>query len=220
MADRIPTGANATVKVFGLNSSHQRLLEALKRLGSATTPTLAERVRLNVETVRHHLRRLDELGLVERAGTRTTGPGRPEVLHTLTAEAEALFPRREGEVLRALAEHLKQTGNEQLLESFFESYIDERRPAALARVAPLEGRERLEEVARILSELGFMAEADTGDSGELHLCHCPLRELVGATRIPCRAEMGFVAELLGTSPSRRSYIPAGDAACSYHAGVL
>lgn len=219
MRDGTTGGAHGGANVPGLSESQQRLLNALKRIGAATTPVLAECVELNVETVRHHLRKLESLGLVERAGTRSMGPGRPEVVHTLTATADALFPRREGEVLHALALHLKQTGNEQLLETFFRSYIDERRPEAMARVAPLEGRARLDEVARILSELGFMAEAGEGDSSELRLCHCPLRDLVGATKVPCRAEMGFVTELLGgeASPRRSSYIPAGDTSCSYEA---
>ncbi len=208
-------GANAP----GLGESQQELLGALKRLGATTIPVLAGTIGLNVETVRHHLRMLTSLGLVERAGTRSTGPGRPEVVYALSAGSEALFPRREGEVLRALAEHLKQTGNEGLLESFFESYIDARRSDALARVAPLDGRARLDEVARILSELGFMATAEAGEAAGLRLCHCPLRELVGATTIPCRAEMGFVRELLGTRLTRLSYIPAGDTACSYRAGA-
>lgn len=201
--------------VPGLSESQRRLLETLKRNGSATTPVLAEATGLNVETVRHHLRRLEGLGLARRAGIRISGPGRPEVVHALTAEADAFFPQREGEVLRELAEHLKRTGNEALLESFFEAYIGDRRAEALARVAPLEGRARLEEVARILSELGFMAEAEGGDSPALRLCHCPLRELVGATTIPCRAELAFVRELLGAPSTRLSHIPAGDIACRY-----
>lgn len=203
----------------GLGESQRELLGALKRLGATTIPVLAEAVGLNVETVRHHLRMLTRLGLVERAGTRSGGPGRPEVVFALSGTAEALFPRREGEVLRALAEHLKRTGNEALLDSFFESYIGARRSEALARVAPLEGRARLAEAARILSELGFMAMAESGDSPRLRLCNCPLRELVGATTIPCRAEMGFVRELVGARLTRLSYIPAGDAACAYRVGA-
>lgn len=192
------------------------LLGALKRRGSATVPELAEDAGLNVETVRHHLRVLGSRGLVERRGARRSGPGRPEVEYGLTREAEALFPRREGELLRELVVHLKRTGNEALLEEFFESYIGERRGAALARVEGLEGRARVEEAGRILTELGFMAEVESeGERSQLRLCHCPLRDVVDVTTVPCRAELGFVRELIGERLTRLSYIPAGDAACTY-----
>jgi predicted ArsR family transcriptional regulator len=132
-----------------------------------------------------------------------------------------LFPRREAEVLRELALHLVRTGQEQILRDFFDAYVDARREAAMARVGPLEGRARLDEAARILTELGFMARVEEAPEGpKLRLCHCPLRELVEVSTIPCRAEIGFVRELLGEGSSRVSYIPDGDASCSYRAKSL
>ena len=214
------TAEAGAVSAPGLSATRRELLNGIKRRGSATIPVLAEEAGLNVETVRHHLQALTSDGLVERRGTRSSGPGRPEVVYALTAASEALFPRREGEILRGLVVHLMSTGNAGLLEEFFERYIGERREAALARVAGLEGRARAEEAARILSELGFMASADAGaDLPELRLCHCPLREVVDVTRIPCRAELGFLRELLGERLTRLSYIPAGDASCTYRRGA-
>ncbi|HSJ09900.1 MAG TPA: winged helix-turn-helix transcriptional regulator [Longimicrobiales bacterium] len=208
--------ARADITAPGMAPSQQRILELLKRAGGAAIPELATGVGLNIETVRHHLRALEALGYVARRGTRVVGPGRPEVVYALAPEAEKLFPRREGAVLKALAAHLKETGNESLLEAFFDSYIGERRADALARVDGLSGTARVEEVARILSELGFMAEVELGRGRpRLHLCHCPLRELVEVSRVPCRAELGFIRELLGDPLTRLAYIPSGDASCSY-----
>lgn len=209
-----PTG----VKAPGLPASQQQILELLKRAGATTIPVLAEGLRLNVETVRHHLKALESLGYVERRGTRPTGPGRPEVVYGLSAAAGQLFPNREGELLRGLVAHLKETGNEKLLRDFFARWIDARRPEARARVEGLSGVERVQEVARILSELGFMASVETGPGQpRLRLCNCPMRELVEASRIPCQAELGFVRELLGAPLTRLSFIPAGDSTCSYRA---
>jgi len=218
-SDRSATDAG--VRAPGLAVSQQHVLERLKRGGPSTIPVLAEALGLNVETIRHHLRALESLGYVERRGTRPAGPGRPEVIYGLTGMAEQLFPRLEGELLRALAAHLKETGNESLLKDFFEKWIETQRADALARVDGLTGAARVEEVARILSELGFMASAETG-SGQprIHLCHCPMRELVEVSRVPCQAELGFVRELLGAPLTRLAFIPAGDATCSYKARSL
>lgn len=204
------------MSALGLGGSQRRLLDELKRRGTATIPELAAEVGRNIETVRGHLKSLVEYGLVQRTASRSTGRGRPEVVYGLTLDAEAFFPRREGETLRELASHLVKTGKAQVLQEFFEGRIGERRAEALARVQHLEGRARVEEVARIFSELGFMAVVGN-DAGapQLRLCHCPIRELVHSTRIPCMTEIGLVKELLGERLTRVSYLPAGDASCSY-----
>lgn len=199
-----------------MTPSHRALLDALKRRGRSGVPQLAEELGLNIETVRDHLKTLVARELVRREGAVRSGPGRPEIVYALTDAAEVLFPRREGEILRELGTYLVKGGNEQLLRDFFTQYIGKRREEVASRVAHLDGRARLEEVARIFSELGFMPVIEEkDDTPRLRLCHCPLRDLVDATKIPCRAEIGFLAELLDERLTRVSYIPAGDDSCSY-----
>ncbi len=200
-----------------LNSSQRAILDLFKYRGTQTIARLADVLGLNVETIREHVRRLAQEGLVRREGTRSEGRGRPEIEYGLTADAERLFPRREPEVLRLLAEYLRREDHQDVLEGFFDEWIDERKSAAAERVAGLFGRDRLDEVADILSELGFMAVVDDEADGppRLRLCHCPLRSLVDATKMPCRVEIGLVQELLGADLVRETYIPAGDASCSY-----
>ncbi len=108
-------GGRSRLKAPGLGESQGAILELLKRQGRTTIPMLALELGLNIETVRHHLKTLAGQGLVRREGSRRAGPGRPEVVYGLTPEAESLFPRREGEILRELASYLVQTGNEAAL---------------------------------------------------------------------------------------------------------
>lgn len=190
------------------------LLDALKYRGRATVPELAADLDLNVETIREHLRTLEARMLVRREGTQQQGPGRPEVLFGLTPEAEALFPRREGEMLQALARYLVAQGQTPLLREFFREHAAERRERGLARVAGLTGRKRLREVVRLFDDMGFMPVLEeTGTT--LRLCHCPLRDLVEATQLPCREEIGLLRELLGSPLVRVTHMPRGDAACAY-----
>jgi predicted ArsR family transcriptional regulator len=208
------------LKAAGLGDSQGSILEFLKRAGQATIPQMARALRLNIETVRGHLKALQRSELARRDGHRKRGTGRPEGIYRLTRYAESLFPRLEGEVLRELATYLVQSGQEEALRGFFELRIGSRREAALARVRPLKGTKRLEEVARIFSELGFMAEVEArGQECFVRLCHCPIRDLVDATKIPCQAESAFLAELLAAEPTMVSYIPAGASACSYRASA-
>ena len=94
-----------------------------------------------------------------------------------------------------------------------------KRAAAEARLADVPAKERLDAVAKLLCEDGFLAEVVTDDSGRhLRLCHCPLRELVEVSRLPCRAEMELVGELLGDTLQRESFIPDGAPSCTYAVG--
>jgi len=200
----------------GLGQSQRMILDALKRRGRTTIPELARELGLNIETIRDHLKGLAEHGLVRREGTRRKGPGRPEVVFGLTSEADAFFPRREGDLLRELGTYLVESGHEHILRDFFRQRIGARERAALARVRKLKGRARLNEVARIFTDLGFMATVDEVDGApSLRLCHCPIRDLVHATRVPCVAESAFLRQLLRRRLTRTSYIPAGDASCTY-----
>lgn len=202
----------------GLGETQRRLLLVLKRRGPSTVGELAGALDLARETLRQHLNGLAGRGLVRRAGARREGPGRPEILYALAESADALFPQAEGALLRDLARHLVERDQADLLRSFLERRLERRRRQAAARLGGLRGRARLEEVAAILSEDGFMARVEPDDAGGeplLRLCHCPIRDLVAASRLPCEVEVAFVRELVGEPLERVEYMPEGDRTCAY-----
>jgi predicted ArsR family transcriptional regulator len=209
-----PAPAAPSLAAFG--ASRRLLLEALKRRGTATLLEAAADVGLSRESVREHVNALAAEGLVARAGVRRAGPGRPELLYRLTSRSGALFPQRDAALLGELAAFLAAGGQDDVLERFFARRAAARRKVAQRRLAGLTGRRRLEEVARILSEDGYMAEVVKAPGGAtLRLTHCPIGALVAATRLPCRAELGLVEDLLGRRLKRTDYLPEGGASCSY-----
>jgi predicted ArsR family transcriptional regulator len=208
-----------TIASPGLGASQRALLEALKRRGEATLAELEGAVELAAETVRSHLQALVAQGLVERSGLLRSGPGRPRIRYRLSDAGDALFPRRDRELLRELAQFLIDTGRGALLEQFFTDRLRRKRAEAEARLVGVPETERLEAVARLLSEEGFLAEVVTDAAGRhLRLAHCPLRELVEVSRLPCRAELALVGELLGRPLHRESFIPDGAPSCTYALG--
>lgn len=204
------------IVVPGLGATQRRLLELLKRGGECTLARLEEEIRLNRETLRIHLKSLAAQGLVERAGVQRGGPGRPHVLYRLTAAGEALFPRREGELLGELASFLLAEGRSDLLEEFFSDRLARKREEAERQLAGLRGRARLERIAAFLSEEGFVAEVtDTAGGPRLRLSHCPLRGLVAVSDLPCRFELALIEALAGDQLDREAFIPEGSHACVY-----
>lgn len=205
----------ASVLGAGIGESQRRLLELVKRSGECTLAELEAGFELNRETLRAHLKSLGAQGLVERTGVRRAGPGRPHVLFRLTSAGEALFPRREGAVLQELATYLVEQGRRDVLERFFDARLARQRRELGPRVAGLAGRERLEAVAEILSEEGFVADVEAGPRPRLRLSHCPLRDLVEVSDLPCRFELALIDGLLGERSSREAFIPEGSHACTY-----
>lgn len=205
----------------GLGASQRTLLELLKRRGEVTLAEVETGMEVARETVRSHLESLTAQHLIERAGVRRKGPGRPQVIYRLSAQGEALFPRREGEMLAELARYLLQGEHLELLEEFFTARTNVKRERLAPRLEGLEAGERLNEIARSLSAEGYLAEAELegGEPIRLRLCHCPLRELVAVTHLPCRAEMKLAEELLGRPLHRFQFMPDGDASCTYTVGA-
>jgi predicted ArsR family transcriptional regulator len=202
--------------ILGLGESQRRLLHTLKRRGPLTLAEIGEDLELSPGTLRGHVNALQARKLVDRTGIRREGPGRPKVVYGLTEEGEELFPKGEQQLLVELVRYAQDTGNEEFLEDFFAQRVNVRREEALRRVSGLEGRARDEEVAKIFSEAGYMAEiTGTGDDTVLRLCHCPLRSVVAVTSHPCQAEMRLLRELRGEDHERIAYIPDGDDSCSY-----
>lgn len=206
----------APLSGLGLGDTQQAVLLTLKRLGAATQAQVAQEVPFAPATLREHLQSLVARGLVKRQGSRRAKPGRPQVVYALTDRGNALFPNRAPQVLRELIVYLTERGYTRVLRRFFEDRVAARRPAALARVNGLSGSARVREVARILSEEGFMAlVGTTSREPTLRLCHCPIRDVVAITPMPCQVEQQLIAELLDRPLHRVEYLPDGDASCSY-----
>lgn len=201
----------------GLGDSQRAILEHLKSQRERALGELEGELDLARETLRDHMKGLTALGLVERSGLRRRGAGRPEVLYRLTTLGEELFPGREGELLRELAAFLLERGHGEFLETFFQQRVVGKRESMLGRVRGLQATERLRVVAEMLTGEGFRARVTGTEAGEprLCICHCAFRKLVDVSQLPCQAEMALLGDLLGGHLKRESFIPDGDAACTY-----
>src|SRR5947209_17666339 len=80
----------------------------LLRQGSRTVNDLAAALGLSDNAVRTHLDRLERDGLVHPSGSRP-GTRKPNVIYGLTPEAERLFPKMYGPVLRGLLDALVES---------------------------------------------------------------------------------------------------------------
>jgi DeoR family transcriptional regulator, suf operon transcriptional repressor len=207
--------ANAGLPL-GQRGQRGAVLLELKR-SRLTAKNLAAKLGVSLNAVRHHLRELEAEGLVyyEREHR---GVGAPVFVYRLSTTGDALFPRHYEETLTALLDRIAQREGRAAAVALLEEHVAElaRRLAAELEGAPPDAR--LDIVARVRSEQGYMAEASAHapGTGVLSEHNCALHAV--AERFPevCAAEARLLGEVLRADVERRAHILRGCPSCEYH----
>lgn len=200
-----------------LSQGRRDVLMLLKRSGSLSTAAVADRLDLSVSGARQILSSLEGDDLVTHRSERD-GPGRPRHLYALTDTGDRLFPRRYAELANELLGYLEEA-DAGLVDMLFERRRRRRLEDARSR---LEGRsfsDRVREMARILDEDGYLAEAREQDDGSFLIVehNCAVRCLAERYGHACSSEIGFLRDALPDAEIERiSHIASGGSACTYH----
>ena len=178
-----------------LGSTRGRIVSLLRR-SERTVNELADDLGLTDNAVRTHLASLERDGLVVLKGVRR-GVGKPAHLYALTPEAETLFPRAYGLVLRTLLDTLRRSLPPEQADALV-AETGRRLAAGLPR--PGGGLEaRAEAAVAVLAELGGLAEARVdGGAVTIRGFGCPLREAVDDDHpAVCRLAAVLLSEVVG-----------------------
>lgn len=183
--------------------------------GGATVAELAAAAGLSQVAIRRQLRELVADHLVQGRTVRSPGPGRPAVEYSLTARGERLFPDRSSDLADDVLTFLHDERGKSEMIAFLrwrqkrqqEHYAD-----ALEGMESLD--DRIERLAELLSEDGFLAEAQAGTNGyALTQKHCAIKDVAAAHPQLCAFEAALFRDLLGAHVTRRQTIAGGSAAC-------
>jgi predicted ArsR family transcriptional regulator len=176
-----------------LASTRGRVVTLLRR-GRRTVDELASAVGLTDNAVRAHLAALERDGLVQQTGTRPTG-GKPAYAYDLTPDAERLFPKAYGPILRGLLDVLA----ERLAPDELEAALHEVGRRVAAGCSPTgDRRARVHQAMALLGELGGLAEVEEGDEGFVITgCDCPLAAIVPGHPEACRLAQALMEEVIG-----------------------
>ena len=209
--------ANQGSLPLGQKGQRGAVLVQLKRGQRLTAKELASRLGISLNAVRHHLKELEVEGLVAYAREHR-GIGAPVFLYSLSSAGEALFPRRYEETLTALLDRIVEREGRAAAVALLEGHVEELARRLRAELDGSRPEERLQIVARVRSEQGYMAEAATaaGTAGILTEHNCALQAV--AERFPeiCAAEARLLADVLRADVDRREHILGGCPACEYH----
>ena len=199
--------------------TRRAIAKLLKTEGPIGSAQLSERLGLTAMAVRQHLYALQNEGLVT-AEERPVPIGRPAKFWRLTREADRLFPEAYAELSVALIDSVKDAFGDEGLERVLTSRCARQRVDYGKRIKPGDPlAKKLQELAKVRTEEGYMAEIRTGEDGSLLLVenHCPICAAANACQGFCATELELFRSVLGpgVTVERAEHIISGDHRCVY-----
>ncbi len=198
-------------------STYQRILEILKKSGGGNTvKSLCAELELSSMAVRRQLALLEGRNLIfAKKSKRKTG--RPEFRYFLTEAGHEAFRREYAEAAIELLVQLRAEDGRDRINHLFEGRKDAWVARCRDRVSGKTLEVRVHEVARLLSEDGYMAtwERLGPDSYLIKEMNCPVARIARKFPQTCVYEQDFLAELLRAKVTRKHHILQKDQFCSY-----
>jgi predicted ArsR family transcriptional regulator len=185
------------LKALGDNTRYAIYLELARSSAPLTTSDVAGSLGLHPNTVRPHLERMREVGLLDLDTVGRGGVGRPQHRYTLSAEAPSLGlePSPWPTMARMLLGAAAQGGLDP--QDLHDAGADQGRVDARRRQSAGPINDTTDTVAALLAQqarLGFDPEVATSDAGTtMAFAHCPFRELAEShPELVCTLHCGLV----------------------------
>lgn len=184
-----------------LSDSQHEILELLKRSGPTSVDAITEELGLVKTAARRSLLALERRGFLKREWM-PARRGRPKLAFAVTPETDKLFPSKEAELLERLIQYLRDKGLENVIESFFRAYWEEKYERIMRKLNARKNQDlgsRMEILVSVLEDDGFFPRAELNKksaTAALQECHCPISAAARITDIPCRMESRFIAKVL------------------------
>lgn len=200
------------------SKTRRRIVKTLKTEGPMDSAGLAARLKVTPMAVRQHLYALQQEKLVS-AEERPVPVGRPAKYWRLTREADRLFPDAYAELNVALIDAVGKTFGPDGMQRLLDTRLARQSAEYAARItssAPL--AKKLEQLARVRTDEGYMAEVKRDGRGFLFIeNHCPICAAAALCQGFCATELDLFRKVLGpgVSVERAEHIVSGDRRCAY-----
>jgi predicted ArsR family transcriptional regulator len=199
-----------------ISAAERRVLTYLKVGGRCEVKTIARSLRVTTMAVRYHLAVLENAGLVETTVERR-GVGRPHCVYSLTASADAFFPKDYGALASHLIDSITALDGKTKLARIFGHMKDAVVAQHSPRVAGKRLPQRVAELAKIMTEAGYMAKWEQLDHRTFQLTehNCAIACVAKQYQHACVCELAMFRELLQATVNRQTHIVSGDPCCRY-----
>ncbi|TMD14048.1 MAG: winged helix-turn-helix transcriptional regulator [Chloroflexi bacterium] len=196
-------------------STRMEILELLRRRGRCSAETIAIDLDLTPNAIRQHLTNLERDGLVVSQPERS-GRGRPALLFGLTERADAVFPKRYGQLATMVLQEVQEIGGPEALDEVF-ARVAARHAGAIERdFEGLDFDEKMRRVVSWIGRAGTLAEQSESPEGvKVTIHNCPFRNT--ALKFPqvCTITPQLISRLTGAAVSQSNSIHRRDPYCSF-----
>ncbi len=198
-------------------NTRERVLQTLLKKHRCTINDLAEAVDINPISVRHHIAKLQAVGLVASEEERH-GVGRPRQVYFLTESGLEHFPTRylrlTIRLLEQLKEHMPAEMVNQLFSGMAAGLVQEY--ASTARTQGLSTQQRLELVKVLLKDEGFNIEWEQiGDQFHIREVSCPYLHVGQTHPEVCWIDQTLISTVLDLPAEKVKCVLDGDNYCTY-----
>ena len=200
-----------------MQPTRRLILTELKKDGGLTCQELAQSLGITSMGIRRHLLTLERDGLVSYS-TFQRGLGRPSYVYHLTAQADELFTRNYGQLTNELLAYIEAIDGADKVQALFGQRAQRRIRNAQARMEGLPFAEKVMELAHILDEDGYLAEAQQIDADTFFLRehNCAIQQVAQRFHQACGSELIFIRTVLPDAVvEREHHMAAGDSHCGY-----
>ncbi|MEO0377664.1 MAG: metalloregulator ArsR/SmtB family transcription factor [Cyanobacteria bacterium P01_A01_bin.17] len=198
--------------------TRRAIIHLLKRSGAMDAHAIAEQMGISAMAVRQHLYALQDEALV--AYEEEARPmGRPAKLWHLTAAADRFFPEGYAELTHSLIQSVTEAFGEEGLNRLLDIRTQQRLEAYHSQMKDQGLQERLETLADIRTDEGYMAEVLPQADGSVLLVenHCPICAVAETCTGLCARELEVFQAVLGehVEVERTEHILNGARRCAY-----
>jgi len=196
-------------------STRMEVLELLRRKGRSSAETISNDLGVTPNAVRQHLTNLEREGLVVSQPERS-GRGRPSLLFGLTERADAVFPKRYGQLATMVLQEVQEMGGPDALDEVF-ARVAARHAGALQR--DLDGLDFDEKLRRVVAWIGragtLVEQAESPEGVKITIHNCPFRNT--ALKFPqvCTITPQLISRLTEAAISQADSIHRHDPYCSF-----
>jgi len=196
-------------------NTRKLVLETLLNKQRVSIVELAKAVNINPISVRHHISKLLQAGLVDSENERH-GVGRPRSIYFLTEKGRELFPSRMIRLTTNLIGQIKESLPEGSLEKVFHDMGMKFQIGETRKLKNMTLDERLTWIDECLTAEGFGVNIErTKDEIRIHETSCPYFHVGQQHHEICTIDQTLINYALEAESTRTSCLLDGDSKCTY-----
>lgn len=198
-------------------TTKDKILDLLKKETTLTVNDLTNHLNITHMAVRKHLHILEKDALIQSNEIKQQ-MGRPLQVYSLTEKGERLFPKNYERLTVGFLHDIKELYGEESIQCLFEKREKRLTEEYSSRMGQKSNSEKVDEIAKIQNEKGYMANISQIDEHTYELVeyNCPILAVAEEFKIACRCETQMLKNVLKTDEVNRiSCKTDGDDHCKF-----